>query len=156
MKYFLFRIILLSAITLFSVSCTSKSAYENWKARAKTDMRLLPKYSGVVKSKPYIEIDQQFIKEATEQFTSKERASYVHSRWGMEYAKKGDLKTAMYRLNQAWLLDPKNPEVYHGFGYVLAILGAFKEALNEYDEALKLAPEDEQMKAERSAIQQKL
>lgn len=152
----LLSILLLSAITLFSASCNSKSAYEDWKVRAKTDMRLMPKYGGVVKSQKYLEIDQQFIKEATEQFGTKERASYVYSRWGMEYAKKGDPKTAMYRLNQAWLLDSKNAEAYHGFGYVMAGLGAFKEALNEYNEGLKFAPENEQMKIERAAVQQKL
>ncbi|MBC8984541.1 hypothetical protein H9X96_01975 [Pedobacter sp. N36a] len=152
----LFSILLLSALTLCSASCNSRSAYEDWKARAKTDIRLLPKYSGVVKSQKYLKIDEQFIKEATEQFGTKERASYVYSRWGMEYAKKGDPKTAMYRLNQAWLLDPKNAEAYHGFGYVMAGLGAFKEALNEYHEGLKFAPENEQMKIERAAVQQKL
>lgn len=119
-------------------------------------MRLLPKYSGVVKSKEYIAIDLRFIKEVTEQFDTKERASYVYSRWGLDYARKGDLKTAMYRLNQAWLLDPKNPEIYHGFGYVLAQLGAFQEALNQYNEGLALAPTNEEMKIESAAIKQKL
>lgn len=152
----LFRIILISSLFLLAESCRSTSPYEQWMAHAKTDMRLLPKYSGVVKSKEYQEIDQRFIKEVTDQFGTKERASYVHSRWGMEYVRKGDLKTAMYRLNQAWLLDPKNPESYRGFGYVLANLGAFKAALAQYNEGLTLAPQHEEMKTERAALQQKL
>ncbi|MBB2151344.1 tetratricopeptide repeat protein [Pedobacter gandavensis] len=153
----IFRTFLFSGITLFVLSCSpSKSPYEKWTERAKTDMRLLPKYSGVVKSEQYIEIDNRFIEAVTKQFGTKERASYVHSRWGMDYARKGDLKTAMNRLNQAWLLDQKNPEAYHGFGYVLAQLGAFKEAVGQYNEALALAPNDEQMKIEREAIQKKL
>lgn len=151
-----FRIILISTIILFSISCSSTTPYEQWKAHAKNNIRLLPKYSGVVKSKEYIEADQRFMKEVTEQFGTKERASYVYSRWGLDYARKGDLKTAMYRLNQAWLLDPKNPEIYHGFGNILAQLGAFKEALSQYDEGLNLAPENEEMKTERAAIRQKL
>lgn len=152
----IFRIVLVSAITLFALSCTSTSPYEQWKAHAKSDMRLLPKYSGLVKSKQYLEIDERFIKAVTTQFGTKERASYVHSRWGMEYAQKGDLKTAMYRLNQAWLLDPKNPESYHGFGYVLAQLGAFKEAMSQYKEGLALAPANRQMKIEVADIQKML
>ncbi|MCX2452107.1 tetratricopeptide repeat protein [Pedobacter sp. PLR] len=116
----------------------------------------MPKYSGVVKSQQYIDIDERFIKEVTQQFGTKERASYVHSRWGMEYAQKGDLKTAMYRLNQAWLLDKKNPESYHGFGYVLAQLGAFKEAMSQYKEGLALAPANRQMKIEVADIQKRL
>ncbi|WP_316820596.1 tetratricopeptide repeat protein [Pedobacter gandavensis] len=152
----IFRIILISSITLFAISCTPTNRYEQWIAQAQTDIRLLPKYSGVVKTKEYLEIDQRFIKEVTEQFGTKERASYVHSRWGMDYVRKGDLKTAMYRLNQAWLLDPKNPETYRGYGYVLANLGAFKPALDQYNEGLKFAPENEEMKRERATILQKL
>lgn len=153
----IFRIVFFSATTLFMLSCSpSKSPYEKWTELAKTDMRLLPKYSGVVKSKPYLEIDDRFIEEVIKQFGTKGRASYVHSRWGMDYARKGDLKTAMNRLNQAWLLNPKNAEAYHGFGYVLAQLGAFKEAVGQYNDAIALAPEDEQLKIERDAIQKRL
>lgn len=147
---------MISSISLFALSCNTATEYEQWKNHAKSDIRLLPKYSGVVKTKPHLEIDQRFIKAVTEQFGSKERAAYVHSRWGLDYAHKGDLKTAMYRLNQAWLLDPKDPEIYHGFGNVLAQLGAYKEAIAQYDEGLMLAPENEQMKLERAAIKEKL
>ncbi|WP_316748067.1 hypothetical protein [Pedobacter gandavensis] len=153
---YIFRTVLFAVITSCFLSCTSVTPYQQWLEHAKTDIRLLPKYSGLAKSQQYIDIDQRFIKEVTQQFGTKERASYVHSRWGMEYAQKGDLKTAMYRLNQAWLLDPGNPESYHGFGYVMAVLGAFKEAKSQYEEGLKLAPTNRQMKIELVDIQKRL
>ena len=34
---------------------------------------------------------------------------------------KGDLKAAIKRFNQAWLLDPENGDIYHGFALVSTI-----------------------------------
>ena len=40
---------------------------------------------------------------------------------GWKHLKKRDYDTAMRRFNQAWLLDPDNPDIQHGFAVVLTV-----------------------------------
>ncbi len=40
----------------------------------------------------------------------------------------GDSTTAMKRFNQAWLLDPSNPQVFKGFAAVLRKQGKSQDA----------------------------
>ena len=63
--------------------------------------------------------DEQFIADASKAFGSREAAAKVWVEQGFVYYQKDNLKKAMQRFNQAWLLDPNNPEVYWGFSSVL-------------------------------------
>ncbi|GEM_PF-1244752 len=53
---------------------------------------------------------------------------------------RGYFELAMHRYNQAWLLDPKNPEVFNGFALVLDAQGREDEALAIYQKCLELNP----------------
>ena len=63
--------------------------------------------------------DEDFIRKTSAAFGGRERAAAAWVDQGFRFYKSGNLKFAMRRFNQAWLLDPKNPEVYWGFGVVL-------------------------------------
>jgi len=52
------------------------------------------------------------------------------------YFSKGDLKTAMKRFNQAWLLNPNDPEIYFGFGCIAGKKNNFKEEIEMYTRAI--------------------
>lgn len=54
---------------------------------------------------------------------------------------RGYFELAMHRYNQAWLMDPKNTEVFSGFGLVLDAMGQEDEALEIYKECLRLNPD---------------
>jgi len=81
----------------------------------------VPMYGGMDRqSVPELKkADDAFIESASSAFGGRERAA---KRWvdqAFAFYNHDDLDMAMRRFNQAWLLDPKNPEVYWGFGAVL-------------------------------------
>ena len=53
---------------------------------------------------------------------------------------RGYFELAIHRYNQAWLLDPKNPEVFNGFALVLDAQGREDEALAIYQKCLERNP----------------
>jgi tetratricopeptide (TPR) repeat protein len=57
---------------------------------------------------------------------------------GFKYLYRGDIKTAMYRFNQAYLMDNKNSNIYWGFGAVYMSFGKFDLSREQYEEGLKL------------------
>jgi hypothetical protein len=63
--------------------------------------------------------DEKFIAEVSGKFGGRENASRVWVAQGFQLYRRDQNGMAMRRFNQAWLLDPKNPEVFHGFSSVL-------------------------------------
>ncbi len=53
-----------------------------------------------------------------------------------------DVKTAMYRFNQAFLLDSTNTDIYWGFGGVYLTLGDFEKAKEQYLTGLSINPKN--------------
>lgn len=89
-----------------------------------------PMYGGPdhVKTPHQLEADEKFIQTVTQGGQSRERASQAVAVGGWQFFNKGDLSTAMKRFNQAWLLDPNNPETYKGFAAILKKQGRMDEA----------------------------
>lgn len=63
--------------------------------------------------------DEKLIAQVSGAFGSREAGSKAFADRGFRLYAQGDAKTAMARFNQAWLLDPKNPESFWGFGLIL-------------------------------------
>ena len=138
MKYF-------TAVLLLFVSLASHAqmTLEEWNRQAETNIRLLPKYGNAEKTEDEKKADKDFIAKATEQFGGDLKAASKHMiGLGFNYLYKGDIKTAMYRFNQAWLLDPKNTDTYWGFGVIYMVLGDTERGIRQYEEGLKLNPEN--------------
>ena len=64
---------------------------------------------------------------------------------GWQYFYKGDLKTAMKRFNQAWMLDRQNAEAFWGFGLIMGRRAYeentetnLNESINHLEKATKL------------------
>jgi tetratricopeptide (TPR) repeat protein len=55
---------------------------------------------------------------------------------GWEYFNEGQVDTAMYRFNLAWLLNSDNKDAYWAFGLVTANQGKAEEAIGYYEKAL--------------------
>lgn len=99
-----------------------------------------PMYGGVDRSAAadLRAADDKLIAGATESFGSRAGAARAWVEQGYRYYQADRLDMAMRRFNQAWLLDPKNPEVYTGFAAVLHDQGKFCDAMNMMDRALSL------------------
>jgi tetratricopeptide (TPR) repeat protein len=122
------------------VTPNNKITYDDWKEEAKLDVRLSPKFGNVVKNEAQKEADQELINDYTKQEGTAQKGSELLVKLGFNYLYKGDPKTAMYRFNQAWLLNPKNENALWGFAVVYFNFGDFDNALKQLNEGLKLNP----------------
>ena len=137
MRHLFVTIFILISVATFA----QQASYKAWQTEAKENKRMLPEYGNLIKSEKEIESDQKFINNIVESGKSKAEGSHEMIRLGFDYLYRGDLKTAMYRFNQAYLLQPKNSGIYWGYGAVYSALGAYDLARNQYDTGLKLNPE---------------
>lgn len=86
--------------------------------------------------------NKNFIQYAIMESGSRKKASVNCAELGWSYYYKKESVTSMKRFNQAWLLDPLNPSVYHGFGVLLGDSDKLNEAIEMFDKALRLNPND--------------
>jgi len=136
MKYTLTFIALLICKFCFS----QQISYQDWQEQAKSDVRLLPEYGHLQKTKEQVELDDELIKLSLKADTTPRKASDHLIRLGFNYLSRGDLKTAMCRFNQAYLLDPKNENIYWGFGAIYGTFNDYKAAIVQYDKGLLINP----------------
>lgn len=131
--------IIFFSLTVFGQQITS----DEWDEQAKTNMRLLPKYGLQKKTEEQKQNDDKFIKETIEleMFKGDSTAASNHMiSLGFTYLYRGDIKTAMYRFNQAYLLDSMNTDIYWGYGAVYMTLGNYEKAKQQYTEGLGQSP----------------
>jgi Tfp pilus assembly protein PilF len=108
--------ILISTAFIFGMGSHTSTVY----CQESKDIRLMPMYGGVEKTKKQIEADNHFIKTITDKGLNRQEGSQQVVTVGWKYYNKGDWGTAMKRFNQAWLLDPENSGSYHGFAVIAA------------------------------------
>lgn len=129
---------ILSSIVLFSFG--QRITLSEWQEEAQTNKRLLPKYGHVPKSANELESDSIFIQSILETDGTLQQGSKHLVELGFNYMQQGDIRTAMYRFNQGWLLDSLNANVYWGFGAIFAYFGQTDEQIKQYNEGLDLDP----------------
>lgn len=102
----------------------------------------VPMYGGMDRSRiPELKAgDDKLIADTTNHYGTREKASAAFVNNGFAYYQRDDLANAMRRFNQAWLLNPQNPEVYAGFGSVLHDQGKNCEAMQMMEKAIALNP----------------
>lgn len=129
------RAILLAATLLLSLSTSLR-------ADGQVPIDQVPMYGGMDRSAiPELKAaDEKLIADTTNHYGTREKASAAFVGNGFVYYQRDDLANAMRRFNQAWLLDPKNPEVYAGFGSVLHDKGKNCEAMQMMERAIALNP----------------
>lgn len=134
----IFYLLTLSIIG-FNVCIGQKNdAFINWSLESRSDNRLLPMYGHEKKSKSQTKADDELIARVLEEEKTNLAGSEHLIKLGFHYLYKGDIKTAMYRFNQSWLLDSTNANVFWGFGGVYFYLSAYNEALEMYKMGLQL------------------
>lgn len=101
-----------------------------------------PMYAGVDRSAAgeLRASDEKLVAEATKAFGSSGKASQAWVEQGYRFYRADQLGMAMRRFNQAWLLNPDNPEVYAGFAAVLHDQRKFCQAMSMMDRAISLNP----------------
>jgi tetratricopeptide (TPR) repeat protein len=139
MKHYITLFYLLISISTFGQSITLLQ----WNEESKTNNRLLPKYGHKQKTAEQLLADEKFISSVMqqEQFNGDRLAASNHMiGLGFQYLYRGDIKTAMYRFNQAYLLDSLNSEIYWGYGAVYMTLGDMEKGKAQYEAGLSVDP----------------
>jgi tetratricopeptide (TPR) repeat protein len=141
MKQILTFAILLFSLTTFGQKVSEvmgqQMTSEKWNEEAKTNIRLLPKYGHIPKTEEQKNADNEFIETTVKQFPTKRKASDHLIELGFKYLY-SDIKTAMYRFNQAYLLDSTNTDIYWGYGGIYMTLGDLENAQKQYSEGLTI------------------
>ena len=127
-------------------------SYEEWKSQAKTEIRLLPEYGNVPKSSEQIEADKTLITDELKEHGTHRKASESLITIGFDYLYRGDIRTAMYRFNQAWLLNPKNENVYWGYASVYYTFNDFAEASKQLEKGLLINPNSSYILTDKATI----
>jgi Tfp pilus assembly protein PilF len=123
-----------------------------WKDAANSDSRLLPKYGGIQKTKRQQAADQSLIETYLKELGTRRKASDTLISQGFSYLYRYDFKTAMYRFNQAWILDSTNVDVYWGYGGLYITLGDTHSALEQYNEGLRIDPINSKILTDKATI----
>ena len=110
--------------------------------------RLLPLFGGLTLPEAGRLVGAARLDAIAASFASREEASAFLSTKGYEYLAEGQPDTAVYRLNLAWLLDPRNPAVYRGLGVVASSGPDASLAVRLLVQGLALAPTDALMLAD--------
>ncbi|WMD22982.1 tetratricopeptide repeat protein [Achromobacter seleniivolatilans] len=102
----------------------------------------LPMYGGMDRSAAaeLSASDKKLIADATNAFGSSDKASQAWVGQGYRFYQADQLGMAMRRFNQAWLMNPDNPEVYTGFAAVLHDQGKYCQAMSMMDQAMSHNP----------------
>ena len=85
--------------------------------KAEVESKYLPMFGGEDRTRN--SDDMQFIYEATLTFNNRRDASEGYVERGFDLYSENKFDKSIARFNQAWLLNPNNPNVYLGFGLVL-------------------------------------
>lgn len=136
---------LIYCIFLASLLYSQDLTYQEWQLESDTNIRLIPKYGNVIKSKEQIESDIAFIENTMSAFDSRKEASDEMIRRGFKLLYKNDFRTAMYRFNQAYLLDPNNANIYLGYGTIYKIYKQYELSKQQYIEGLKMEPKNHRL-----------
>lgn len=129
-------IVLLFTIPKFSLSQhnSDKKGFADWEKESREDIRLLPRYGYKPKTKQQLDADSTYISEviSLSSFKGMREASDHLVQLGFQYLSKGNVRTAMYRFNQAYLFDSTNTDDYWGYGAVYMFFGETELAENMY------------------------
>lgn len=130
--------ILLAAVAF----CCATSLSLAQEQAAEQSPSVLPMFGGKQKTEAQQQKDEKFLTSCDKSFQNRTEASKFFVERGWEYLNEGQVDTAMYRFNLAWLLNPDNKDTYWAFGLVTSARGNNAQAVDLYEKALQYDPKN--------------
>lgn len=96
--------------------------------------------------------DEVFLKSCEGSFKNRKEACQFFCERGWEYLAEGQLDTAMYRFNLAYLLHPKCSDAYWGMGVVCFQQGKMEEATRVLGKGLEQEPNNAGLMADLATL----
>lgn len=127
-------------LTVVTCLATAMLLASGCAANCGTRIDAIPMYGqpGIERPEVLKKADEEFIKEASSGFGSREAASKVWHAQAEKYMREGNTVYAMRRYNQSWLLNPNNYQPYWGFGRIAAEQGKLDEGIGYLEKAKSL------------------
>ena len=132
--------VLLFVLTMGSTFLSSAQhlTYPEWQMQSARDMRLMPRFDGRQKNPEQLASDSAFLAQTLAVEPDRTKAAEHMAQLGFQLLGEGNMVQAMYRFNQAYLLDPKEPEVFRGYGAFFMALDRSTDAGQEYVNGLMI------------------
>jgi len=112
--------------------------HREWLIQSFRDMRLLPAYGGREKNPEQLASDSAFVAQMLAVNPDPHACAEHLLDLGSELLRNGDLVQAMYRFNQAYLMEPANPRIRRCYGAFFLALDRPDEAASEYQKGLSI------------------
>lgn len=114
-----------------------------------------PLFGEKAKTTDHIAWEVRFLNECDQNFTNRTEASQFFSTRAWEYLTEGQLDTATYRFNLAWLLDDKNADTYWGLGVISYQQGKTPESIRLLKKGLEAADTNAVLMTDLATVQLK-
>ncbi|GAB3895094.1 hypothetical protein GCM10028803_11100 [Larkinella knui] len=98
-----------------------------------------PLFGEQAKTAEHITWEVRFLNECDKNFSNRAEASQFFSTRAWEYLTEGQLDTATYRFNLAWLLNDKNSDTYWGLGVISYQQNKMPESIRLLKKGLEVA-----------------
>ena len=106
------------------------------------ERRVAPLFGEQRKTSKQIEQEIKFLSECDKSFASRDEASAFFAARAWEYVQEGQLDTAAYRFNLAYLLDEKNVDAYWGLGVICYQQNDWEKAERMLRKGANIAPDN--------------
>ncbi|MPR34917.1 tetratricopeptide repeat protein [Salmonirosea aquatica] len=113
----------------------------------------IPFFGEQRKTSEQIDKEIRFLSDCDKMFTNREEASNFFAARAWEYVQEGQLDTAAYRFNLAYLLNEKNVDAYWGLGVVSYQKNQLEEAASILRRGVELAPNNVPLMVDLSTIE---
>ena len=130
-------LLVLSALLPLAVSAQHLT-YPEWQARSQVDARLKPHFQGHVFTPEQRISNDVLVTRILESEPDRRVASERLVQLGLQHLQEGDLVSAMYRFNHAWLVDSSNATPFHGYGLFFLALDRNTEAGQQFADGLAM------------------
>lgn len=139
---------LLFALVLILVAASVGFAQEKQENQSHL---VMPMFGNKPKTEAQQLKDEKFLTSCDKSFLNRQEASQFFMERGWEYYNEGQVDTAMYRFNLAWLLNPNNIDTYWAFGLITASQEKHTEAISYYEKAMAIEPKNSMLLSDLGA-----
>jgi tetratricopeptide (TPR) repeat protein len=117
------------------------------------ERHVLPLFGEQRKTSEQIEEEIRFLSDCDKMFANREEASTFFSTRAWEYVQEGQLDTATYRFNLAYLLNEKNVEAFWGLGVICYQKENLQDAERMMRRGVEISPENVPLLVDLSTIE---
>ncbi len=117
------------------------------------ERRVLPLFGEQRKTSDQIEDEIRFLSECDKMFTSRDDASAFFAARAWEYVQEGQLDTAAYRFNLAYLLNEKNVDSFWGLGVICYQKDKLEDAERMMRRGVEVSPDNVPLMVDLSTIE---